>query len=77
MGVDPTSVQMQVDGRPVTAEYHVGTGELAYLPSLELTAGIHRVTISARDIAGTSSSVISAFTVGNAGKIYLPVVQHK
>jgi hypothetical protein len=75
-GIEPTSVQMQVDGQIVPASYTVGNGDMSYIPNIELSAGLHRVTVSARDIMGNTSSVTASFTVGSAGKTYLPFIQH-
>ncbi len=76
-GVEPTSVQMQLDGGAAPATLNIGSGEMAYLPDTELSAGLHRVNVTAPDMLGNTSSATFAFTVGNNGRTYLPLIQRK
>jgi hypothetical protein len=73
VGIDPATVQMQLDGQLVAADYITGTGQLAYLPSTPLANGLHTVIVSAADVMGNDSSASATFTV-EVHPIYLPFV---
>jgi hypothetical protein len=75
VGIDPATPQMQLDGRVVSANYNIGTGELTYLPNTALVAGIHRLTVSARDVLGNRSSQSSVFIVDDNGYLYVPLAR--
>ncbi len=80
VGVDPASVEMKVDGTPVTAKFIAGTGELSFLPPVPLSPGTHVVTISAKDAVGNTGQVSQFFnveyaSVPNRESLFLPLIQ--
>lgn len=73
-GINPSTVQMQLDGQPVTAQFVTSTGGLFYLPSAPLTDGSHLVSVSAADVLGNSTTSSMSFTVEVIHRVYLPLV---
>ncbi len=74
VGINPTTVQMRLDGQVVAATYITGTGELVYLPPAPLAMGQHTVLVSAQDVLGNQASATATFTVRPEYKVYLPLV---
>jgi hypothetical protein len=78
VGIDPVTVEIQLDGQSVTASYNAATGELAYLPETSLTLGQHTIDLSAKDVVGNQTDVSAVFTVSSiaddAYKLFLPLV---
>ena len=78
VGIDPVTVEIQLDGQSITASYNAATGELAYLPETSLTPGQHTIDLSAKDVVGNQTDVSAVFTVSSiaddAYKLFLPLV---
>ncbi len=73
-GVDPSTVEMRLDGRSVAADYITSTGQLVYLPPTPLANGLHTITVSARDVLGNVGSTLATFTVEIHYTLYLPLI---
>jgi len=73
VGIDLATVEMQLSGQVVAADYITGTGQLAYLPAAPLANGTYTVTVSAADVVGNSASVSTTFRVEDTRRIYLPI----
>ncbi|NJN94261.1 MAG: DUF5305 domain-containing protein [Anaerolineales bacterium] len=74
VGINPTTVEMRLDGQVVSATYNTGTGELTRLPDVPLTEGTHTVTVSAADVVGNVGTATVTFTVQQGSKLYLPII---
>jgi len=75
VGVNSTSVVMQLDGQAVGATYVEETGELVFLPTAPLTVGSHTINVSASDVVGNPATVTATFVVREPYRCYLPSVQ--
>lgn len=74
VGIDPSMVQMRLDGKMVPATYITGTGELAYLPAVPLAKGEHTVQVMAQDVLGNSALASATFVVRPEYRLYLSLV---
>jgi hypothetical protein len=72
VGIDPDTVEMQLDGQVVDASYISDTGQLMYLPETPLQGGMHTLTVSAYDVLGNGKMKTTTFSIG--GTIYLPLI---
>ncbi|HLC04964.1 MAG TPA: hypothetical protein VJK02_18165 [Anaerolineales bacterium] len=72
VGIDPDTVEMQLDGQVVSATYIADMGQLLYLPGTRLESGPHTITVSASDAVGNGNQRTTTFTCGSL--IYLPLV---
>lgn len=62
-GINPNSLQMQVDGQAVNPTYDPTTATLHFQPAQPLASGERRVQVSASDLAGKRASAGWTFTV--------------
>ncbi|MEJ5252448.1 MAG: CARDB domain-containing protein [Armatimonadota bacterium] len=62
-GINPNSVQMQLDGATVPAQYNPALGTITYQPANDLTVGEHRVLVSISDLSGNVGTADWRFTV--------------
>ncbi|MBE7467447.1 MAG: HYR domain-containing protein [Planctomycetes bacterium] len=60
-GVDPGSVEVLLDGLPVTVA--AGTDGFTFTPSADLAQGSHTVSISVSDLAGNAANAAWTFSV--------------
>ncbi len=76
VGIDPATVEMQLDGQVVAATYITGTGELMYMPPTSLSVGQHTVTVSARDVVGNQASATISFSIESSQQyVYIPLIR--
>jgi RHS repeat-associated protein len=62
-GIDSSSITMKVDGTTVNASFNPLTGEISYTPSADLAKGKHTVALTAKDLAGNSTTSSWSFVV--------------
>ncbi len=74
-GINPNSLQMQVNGSAVAAAYDPATATLRYQPTAALSEGEHRVQVSASDLAGNVGSAEWTFTVNLSASAEIKDVQ--
>jgi hypothetical protein len=65
-GVDPNSVRLLIDGNDVTEAATVNSSFVTWRPTRDLAAGVHSVTVTARDRAGNTLTRSWEFTVSDA-----------
>lgn len=73
-GVDPGTVEMQLNGQVVAHDYITGTGQVLYLPPEELANATYTVTLAAGDVVGNSASVTATFAIHIEYDVFLPVI---
>lgn len=72
-GIDTDTARIFVDGQNMTARASL-KGATFYLPDVELTNGIHSVTVTVRDKYGNETSETRSFTISDAQGIENTVV---
>jgi hypothetical protein len=76
-GIDPSSVEIQLNGSLVAGDYITSTGQLAYVPDTVLSDGAYTVTVSAADVMGNHTSTSASFAIDTLRYVYLPLVIRK
>jgi len=74
VGINPSSVQMRLNGQIVAATFITGTGQLVYIPPTVLPLGSYTVAISAQDVVGNPASASATFNVKGDNNLYLPII---
>jgi hypothetical protein len=59
-GVDPSSIELYVDGKLVKTDYEPATSRLVWTPDNDLSPGEHSITVSALDRSQNKSNVIQS-----------------
>ncbi len=62
-GINPSSIQMILDGNLVSHSYDSSTGLVSYTPTTPLLEGLHTVNLSVSDNSGNTASASWSFTV--------------
>lgn len=75
VGINPSSLQMQLDGQIVAATFITGTGQLLFMPPIPLSYALHSVGIYAQDMAGNPTSVSGTFKVQLSNFLYFPLIK--
>jgi hypothetical protein len=68
-GVDPGSIQIQFDGKDVTAQSQISADFFQYKPTTDLAAGPHSALVVVRDRAGNETKRSWTFTVAPVNPI--------
>ncbi|MBE3576233.1 MAG: phosphodiester glycosidase family protein [Limnochordales bacterium] len=66
-GIDPQSVQMKLDGEPVTPTYESSSRTINYVPTEPLLDGVHEVWVGVKDRAGNPAEFRWVFQVSAGG----------
>lgn len=77
-GVAPGTIEVLLDGVPVTASYMIATGELIFIPSGLTDNSNHQITIHVQDTTGNETTKTQEVLVHywqDIQFVYLPVVQ--
>ena len=63
VGIDTTSVQIEVDGSDVTSSATVTAGGVCYTPGASMSEGAHTVQVTVSDLCGNENTTSWSFTV--------------
>jgi hypothetical protein len=69
LGIDPTSVSVEIDGNKVKDKDHIQAFNtlMSYVPSTDLSQGGHTVEVFVKNNSGTYGSIKWSFTVDSTG----------